>query len=102
MTDHPKSRRARILATHPVTVPVQRGLVEFPPGWEGPVVPEAADYLADRPHLAEVWRDGEPPAPGEARGSVLESTVRIVQTQDGPQFPDAGEAEPPPFTNATE
>lgn len=97
MTQHPKSRRARIIAAEIVPVRVGKGLVEFKPGWEGPVVPEVADYLAARPHLAEVWRDGEPPAPGQAPGTEEETTVRVVQTDDGPRFSDVAEREPPPF-----
>lgn len=94
MTDRPKSRRVRIVSSETVTVPVGRGLVDFKPGWTGPVVPEVADYLEGRPHLAEVWRDGEPPAPGVAPLQVEETRVRVIQTEDGPTFEDLG-GEPP-------
>lgn len=94
MTDRPKSRRVRIVSTETVTVPVGRGLVDFRPGWTGPVVPEVADYLAARPHLAEVWRDGEPPAPGGAASQIEETRFRVIQTEDGPTFEDI-EGEPP-------
>ena len=95
MTDRQKSRRVRIIAGTTVTAPAGRGYVDFEPGWTGPVSAEVADYLEARPDLAEVWRDGEPPAPGQARASETETTVRILQTEDGPQFADV--AEPPPM-----
>lgn len=95
MTDHPKSRRVRIVSTSPVTVPAGRGLVEFQPGWTGPVAAAVAEYLEKRPDLAEVWRDGEPPAPGQASAGESESTVRVIQTEDGPRFEDVDE--PPPL-----
>lgn len=97
MTDHPKSRRARIISPETVTVPVGRGLIDYPPGWTGPVPAEAADYLAARPHLAEVWRDGEPPAPGAVPIPAEETRVRVIQTEDGPTFEDLDTEEPPPL-----
>lgn len=96
MTDHPKSRRFHIIAPSPVTVPVGRGLIEFQPGWTGPVVPEVAAYLEARPHVAEVWRDGEPPAPGQPEAREEVTTVRVAQGADGPRFEDVTE-EPPPL-----
>jgi hypothetical protein len=95
MTDHPKSRRVRIIAGTTVSAPAGRGFVEYPPGWTGPVPAAVAEYLEKRPDLAEVWRDGEPPAPGQAGSGETESTVRVVQTEDGPRFEDVDE--PPPL-----
>lgn len=106
MTDRPKSRRIRIIASEPVPVHAGRGLIEYPPGWTGPAPAEVADYLEARPHLAEVWRDGEPAAPEMAPGSVpgreIETAVRVVQTDDGPRFTDIDEREPPPFEGEEE
>lgn len=92
MTDR-KSFRARITADEMVTVPVGRGLIEFKPGWTGPVVPAVAEWLKSH-GAAEVWQDGEPPAPGMPSSPPVDTAVRIRQTPDGPTFEDI---EPPPF-----
>lgn len=92
MTDR-KSYRARITAAETVTVPVGRGLIDLKPGWTGPVVPAVAVWLQEHGG-AEVWQDGEPPAPGAPAGQSTETAVRIIQTPDGPTFEDI---EPPPL-----
>lgn len=98
MTDQRKVPRAHITAESPVTVPVGRGFVEFQPGWRGPVSSAVADYLEER-GAAEIWRDGEPPAPsGEGPLQEEESAVRVIQTPEGPRFEDLPiEREPPPL-----
>ncbi len=63
MQDKRKSRRVRIVSEEPVTVRVGRGMVEYKPEWEGPVVPQVFDNLIQRGAAVEVYRDGEPPAP---------------------------------------
>ena len=101
MTDHPKSRRARIIAGQVVPVTVGRGLVDYQPGWSGPVPAAVADYLETRPDLAEVWRDGEPPAPAAPGAPEDVTAVRIIQTEDGPRFEDMPPGEPPPLPDAS-
>lgn len=98
MTDQRKVPRAHITAESTVTVPVGRGFVDFQPGWRGPVSSAVADYLEEH-GAAEIWRDGEPPAPtGEGPLQEEESAVRVIQTPEGPRFEDLPiEREPPPL-----
>jgi hypothetical protein len=92
-----KSWRVRVTSPQTVTVPVGRGVVDLPPGYAGPVVPAVAAWLQARPGLAEVWSDGEPPAPGQARAPETVADVRVTVTEDGARFEEIETREPPPL-----
>jgi hypothetical protein len=89
-----KSWRVRVISPESVTVPVGRGVVDLPAGYAGPVVPAVAAWLQARPGLAEVWNDGEPPAPGQAAGAEQVAEMRVTVTEDGATFDTI---EPPPI-----
>ena len=77
MMQRVKSHRVRITATERVSVRVGAGMIDFAPGWEGPVVPDAFEQLMARGAAIDLTAEPSTEAAGQAIGEGIPETGEV-------------------------